>query len=207
MSDEDRRQDKGFAVIDRRHWSQESAKEVAATEREVERPAYVAELERALAEKERKLREFAAAHQSSVDDFDDARARLRREVAKDVERSRRLLLIEFLDVVDNLDRAIDAAAQTGDPATLLEGVALVRDLFVSKLQGFGVARVEALGQRFDPARHEALSTVPTTDPAIDGRIVGVIREGYAIGDEVLRPAAVAVAQAPLPPGGISSASG
>jgi molecular chaperone GrpE len=206
LSDDDQRSDKGFAVIDRRHWKQEDAADAAATEREVERPAYVAELERALAEKERKLVEFAAAHQSSVDDFDDARARLRREVAKDVERGRRQLLVEFLDVVDNLDRALDAAEQTTDPAVLLEGVAMVRDQFVSKLEAFGVTRVAALGQRFDPALHEALSTVPTDDPAADGQIVGVIREGYAIAGEVLRPAAVAVAQAPLPPGGISRSS-
>jgi molecular chaperone GrpE len=203
LSDEERRQGKGFAVIDRRHWSDERAATEDATKRDVEKPAYVAELERALAEKERKLLEFAAAHQSSVDDFDDARVRLRREVAKDVERSRRQLLIEFLDVIDNLDRALDAVEHGGDAATLAEGVALVRDLFVTKLEAFGVTRVVALGQRFDPAMHEALSTVPTDDPSVDGQIVGVIREGYAIGGEVLRPAAVAVAQAPLQPGGLS----
>jgi molecular chaperone GrpE len=90
---------------------------------------------------------------------------------------------------------------------LLQGVAMVRDLFVSKLEGLGVARVEALGTRFDPRRHEALTVVPVEDPGSDGEVVSVIREGYRIGDDILRPAAVAVAQGPLPPGGLSGTSG
>jgi molecular chaperone GrpE len=51
------------------------------------------------------------------------------------------------------------------------------------------------GQRFDPALHEAVSTVPAALPDDDGLIVGVVRHGYRIGDDVLRPAAVAVAKA------------
>ena len=48
------------------------------------------------------------------------------------------------------------------------------------------------GERFDPQRHEAIALVPVTDPAQDGQVIDVMREGYLIGDEVLRPAAVAV---------------
>jgi len=54
--------------------------------------------------------------------------------------------------------------------------------------------VEAMDQPFDPTRHEAATMVPVTDPAQDGIVVGVIRQGYAIGEDVLRPAVVAVAQ-------------
>jgi len=58
-----------------------------------------------------------------------------------------------------------------------------------------VTRINAAGEAFDPTVHEAIGTVPASSPDEDGRIVGVVREGYRIGDEVLRPAAVAVAKA------------
>jgi len=66
--------------------------------------------------------------------------------------------------------------------------------FVAKLAGFGVTRIDALDQPFDPTCHEAVTTVPVTDPASDHAVVGVVRPGYRMGDEVLRPAQVAVAQ-------------
>jgi molecular chaperone GrpE len=52
--------------------------------------------------------------------------------------------------------------------------------------------VPALGERFDPERHEAMTLVPVSDPAQDGRVVGVMREAYSIGEDMLRPAGVAV---------------
>jgi molecular chaperone GrpE len=73
-------------------------------------------------------------------------------------------------------------------------VELVHRQFLSKLEGLGVRRIEADGAEFDPLVHEAISTVPAASPNQDGRIVGVVRHGYTIGDDVLRPAAVAVAK-------------
>src|SRR4029453_7886400 len=118
----------------------------------------------------------------------DSRARMRKEVAKDAERSRREVFVSLLEVVDNLDRAIDASK--GDDA-LLQGVRMVRDQFLSKLEGFGVKRIASEGQPFDPALHEAVTTVPAQEAASDGRILGVVAHGYRIGDEVLRPALLA----------------
>ena len=101
-------------------------------------------------------------------------------------------------MVDNLDRAIDAATkaprQGHDADPLLQGVELVRQQFLSKLEGFGVTLIPSEGATFDPLVHEAVTTVPG-DEATDGRIAGVIAHGYRIGDEVLRPALVAVAKA------------
>ena len=71
---------------------------------------------------------------------------------------------------------------------------MVRRQFLAKLEGFGVNRIESEGQRFDPLLHEAVSAVPAASPDQDGVVVGVIRHGYRIGDEVLRPASVAVAK-------------
>jgi molecular chaperone GrpE len=72
---------------------------------------------------------------------------------------------------------------------------MVRRQFLAKLEGFGVKRIEANQQPFDPLLHEAISSVPASSPDQDGIVVGTVRSGYRIGDEVLRPAAVAVAKA------------
>ena len=61
-----------------------------------------------------------------------------------------------------------------------------------RLGQLGVTHAPALGQKFDPVRHEALAMVPVADPALDGRVIDVMREGYLIGDDTLRPAGVAV---------------
>ena len=71
---------------------------------------------------------------------------------------------------------------------------MVRAQFLAKFEGLGIRRVPALGQAFDPHLHEAVTTIATSDPAQDGMVTGVITEGYAIGEEVLRPALVAVAR-------------
>jgi molecular chaperone GrpE len=118
---------------------------------------------------------------------------MRREVLKDAERGRRAIFEAILEVVDNLDRAIEAGRTTHDGQALLGGVELVRRQLLARLESFGVTRVEALGLPFDPLRHEAMSSVPTESPDEDGKVVGVMSPGYAIGAEVLRPAMVAVA--------------
>jgi len=182
-------------VVDRRWWAQgetEGGGEAASL-----KPSYVEQLERQLAEKDDQLQETIARYRGASAEFDDARARLRKEVAKDVERGRRTMLVELLDVVDNLDRAIDAARESGSTDALLQGVELVRQQFLAKLEGFGVTRIATLDQPFDPTRHEALTTVPVQDPARDHVVVGIVKHGYAIGDEVIRPAQVAVGQLAL----------
>jgi len=71
---------------------------------------------------------------------------------------------------------------------------MVRRQFLTKLEGLGVTRIESAGEAFDPAVHEAITTVPAQSDEQDGRVVGVVRHGYRIGEEVLRPASVAVAK-------------
>jgi molecular chaperone GrpE len=73
---------------------------------------------------------------------------------------------------------------------------MVRRQFLSKLESFGVTRIAIENQPFDPLLHEAVTTVPSSDAASDGRVVGVIAHGYRIGDDVLRPALVAVGKKP-----------
>ena len=179
-------------VIDRRRWREDGEVNPDAVQQPSLKPTYVEELERRAAQAEKQSQEYIAKYRQASQEFEDARARMRKEVAKDAERNRREVFVSLLDVVDNLDRALDAARKSDANDPLLQGVDLVRQQFLSKLEGFGVKRIASEGQLFDPQLHEAVATVPAPDPASDGRILGVVAHGYRIGDEVLRPALVAV---------------
>jgi molecular chaperone GrpE len=183
-------------VVDRRWWARTDEGDDAAVDRSA-KPTYVADLERRVAASEKQAQEYLAKYRQASQEFEDARARMRKELAKDAERSRREVLVSLLDVVDNLDRAIDAAKRAGKNAgdPLLQGVEMVQQQFLARLDGFGVKRIDAQGAPFDPLLHEAVTTVPAPDASSDGRVMGVITHGYRIGDDVLRPALVAVAKA------------
>ena len=179
-------------VIDRRWWAQ--GEDAAAAETPSLKPSYVEELERQIADKDALIQSYLTKYREAAKEFEEARIRLRREVSKEVERGRRETLADLLEVVDNLDRAIEAGRDAAAGTPLLQGVELVRQQFLAKLQSVGVTRLASQGEPFDPLKHEAVSTMPAASPEDDGRIAGVVREGYAIGDEVLRPALVAVAR-------------
>jgi molecular chaperone GrpE len=178
-------------VTDRRWWARSEADPAPEADEPKLKPTYVEELEQKVATKDLEIQQLLTQYRSAADEFEQARVRLRKEVTKDVERGRRTLIGNFLDVLDNLDRALLAAPNASDP--FVQGVALVRQQFLSTLETLGVTRVDPLGQVFDHTRHEAVTTVPASAAAPEGHIVGVIRPGYLIGDEVLRAAQVAVA--------------
>jgi molecular chaperone GrpE len=185
-------------VVDRRWWATRESG-AGTADRGLRKPTFVEQLERQLAEKDEQLRTTLSKFKEASQEFEEARVRARRDVTKEIERGKRAILVELLDVVDNLDRAIAAAKGAAGAETLLQGVEMVRDQFLTRLEGFGVARIVVIGERFDPALHEAATTVPTADPTHDDCVVGVIREGYRIGNEVLRPAVVAVGKAMAEP--------
>jgi molecular chaperone GrpE len=203
---DDKDYDVRVKVVDRRRWREDGDSNPEAAPQTSRKPTFVEELEQKLAQREKEAEEYLTKYRQASREFDDARARMRKELAKDAERSRREVIISLLEVVDNLDRAIDTARSSeserakppGNENKLLQGVELVRSQFLAKLDGFGVKRISSEGAVFDPLLHEAVSAVPATDPAQDGVIVGVVRQGYLIGDEVLRPALVAVAKSGEP---------
>jgi len=193
----DEAQDIPVKVVDRRWWARGDDGGAAQPADRSAKPTYVEELERQLAEKDKIAQEYIAKYRQATSEFEESRLRLRREISKDIERARREILSDLLELVDNLDRAIEAAAggTAASPDALLRGVEMVRRQFLSKLESLGVKRIETEGAQFDPLRHEAVSTVPAATPGDDERVVGIIRHGYTIGDDVLRPASVAVAKA------------
>jgi molecular chaperone GrpE len=194
--------DPQLRVVDRRWWARGDSS--SPDESGSRKPTYVEELEQRLADLGAQLQTITTEHRRSLEEFEGVKARLRREAAREAERSRRAVLAELLEVVDNLDRAIAASREpsassassstSGAVDGLARGVELVRDQFLDKLEAFGVSRVPALGRPFDALRHEAVTTAPVQHPTQDGMVLAVVKEGYAIGDEVLRPASVVVGQ-------------
>jgi molecular chaperone GrpE len=182
-------------VIDRRWWANTEANADREASSASLKPTYVEELERQVAEKDRQVQEYIGKYRQASSEFEEARLRLRREISKDVERARREVLAEILDVLDNLDRAVEWTAGTQSVEAVIQGIDLVRRQFLSKLEGLGVTRIDAAGQPFDPQLHEAVTTVPTSSAEQDGIVIGVVRNGYRVGGDVLRPATVAVAKA------------
>ncbi len=183
-------------VVDRRWWARPTSEDGSPVEEgewAPDKPSYVQELEQQLAEKNDLLQQYITQFKQAQHEFDDVRARMRKEVARDAEMTRRNVFVDLLEVVDDLDRAIAAAHQAGHDPQLLQGIEMVREKFLHKLGTYNITRVDPLGHPFDPTRHEALSSVPANDTYADGVVAGVIRPGYLLGDDVLRPAAVAVA--------------
>ncbi len=177
-------------VTDRRWWAKAPSESGEIEEEPETKPSYVVELETKVSAKDEEIARLIAEYKGASAEFDEARARLRKEVSKDVERGRRSLIVSFLEVLDNLDRALESSTDKADP--FVAGVSIVRQQFLTTLEGMGVKRLDPLGQPFDPALHEAVSSVPAQPGAAPNFVIGVVRPGYLIGDEVLRPAAVAV---------------
>ena len=196
MSDNDKEHEIPVKVVDRRWWANTDASAASSSEGSATslKPTYVEQLEQQVAEKDKQIQEYLTKYRQASSEFDEMRLRLRREISKDVERARRDVISELLEVLDNLERAIEAAKRSPSADTLLQGVDMVRRQFLSKLENIGVKPIESIGARFDPSLHEAISTVPAASADQDGTVIGVVRQGYRIGDEVLRPAAVAVAK-------------
>ena len=143
---------------------------------------------------EQELVEANARAERAYQEVERSKARLERAAAQELEQRAHKLLIGFLDVLDDLDRALSAAQNTtqGTKVIDVDGIQLVRKSFLLKLNEFNVTHVPALHQPFNPDLHDAVTTVSVADKRQNGLVVGVISEGYAVGDRILRPARVAV---------------
>jgi molecular chaperone GrpE len=133
--------------------------------------------------------EYLALAQRTQADFENYRKRVAREAAVAQERGVAKLAKELLPALDNLDRALDAAARD-DP--LLDGIRLVRAELSAGLGRVGVESFGAAGDTFDPVEHEAVAQQPV-EGAPSGSVVEVYQPGYRLGASVIRPARVLVA--------------
>jgi molecular chaperone GrpE len=122
-------------------------------------------------------------------EFENYKKRTAREQASLSARATERLVKELLPIVDDLERALEAAEEH-EEAKLEEGVRLVHRQLASALEREGLAEIETNG-RFDPHVHEALLSQPSE--ADEGSVIEVLQKGYRLGDRVLRPARVVVA--------------
>lgn len=137
-----------------------------------------------------------------VADYENARKRTLRDAEVTRKYAVEPLAKDLLAVVDNLDRALEAATRAGDEGPLAAGVSATASQFLATLARHGITRIEVgPGIAFDPNWHQAVMQQPTND-FDPGVVTQVLQQGFLLHDRVLRPAAVIVASAP-PAGGSS----
>jgi molecular chaperone GrpE len=128
-------------------------------------------------------------------DFEIFRKRSRKDVEEAERRGKEDAVRELLPVIDNLERAVAAAAAAKDIAAVIDGVKMVLRLFEDQASRLGLARVPTVGERFDPSIHDAIQHKETDDsPA--GTVVAEIVAGWRLGEKLVRPAMVVVAKKP-----------
>jgi molecular chaperone GrpE len=133
--------------------------------------------------------EYLELAQRTRADFENYRKRVAKESAEATARGKADLAKQLLPVVDNLERALEAA--NAEPGSLGKGVGLVLEELRGKLQEAGVEPYDPLGERFDPELHEALST--RAEEGTDaGEVLETVEKGYRLNGQVLRPARVVV---------------
>lgn len=119
---------------------------------------------------------------------------LRRRTAMETEQTRLNLLRDMVEkllpVLDDMDRAL-ATAEAEAPPSWVAGLEMIQRRFLTSLAEFGVARMESVGQPFDPEKHEAMLRVEDSEHPPQ-TVVEDLRPGYTIGDRVIRPALVKV---------------
>ena len=129
-------------------------------------------------------------------EFENYKRRMGKEQEEQLKYANEKLLAELLPSLDDLDRVLDHVAPDAseDARKIAEGVELVRKTLTAALGRFGLKEVPALGEPFDPTRHEAIAVVES-DAHEPGNVMGLHRKGYWLGDRLLRPAMVTVAKA------------
>lgn len=170
--------------------SEEQAAEVSSEE-QVEQ-----DFDALLAEAERQRDEYLDLAKRTKADFENFRKRMTAEVQAANARGRSDVIREVVPVLDDLERAIQAAGldPEGDSDEgLAHGVLLVFRSLRDSLARNGVEAVDPKGEKFDPTAHEALSTQPV-EGTESGTVVEVLQKGYRLGDQLVRPARVVVSE-------------
>ena len=141
--------------------------------------------------------EYLEGWQRARAEFANYKRRIEKEQSEAHQNAAARVIGRFLDAVDDFDRAAqDMPPQTADPAAWAKwaaGVTLIHRKLHNLLDAEGVERIPAEGRAFDPTLHEAVTHEDSQEHA-PGQVIGVVRQGYRIGDRVVRPALVRVAK-------------
>ena len=152
------------------------------------------DMQRVLDETREQSDEHLRGMQRAAADFANYRRRVDEERAGLSQFSNALLIGKLLAVLDDFDRALETVPP-GTNEAWVDGVRLVERKLRGLLEAEGVREIEALGQPFDPNLHEAVVHETTTDHP-DNQVIGELQRGYRLGDRVLRPSLVRVANNP-----------
>ena len=145
--------------------------------------------------------EYLEGWQRARAEFANYKRRVEKEQSEANQNATSRVIGRFVDVLDDFNRAVqDKPADSGDPtayaaalAQWATGVTLIQRKLQSILDAEGVERIKAEGQNFDPALHEAVTHEDSAEHQ-PGQIIAVLRQGYRIGDKIIRPALVRVAK-------------
>src|SRR5882724_10772440 len=159
------------------------------------KPSYVEELETRTKAAEQKTQEvqarFEQLRKQLQSETDGTRQRLNRAADERAQREKADFIAGLLPVLDNLQRATDAAEAGSASEVIAEGVRRTASSFENALAAAGVEPIDAVGEVFDPELHEAVETVEGA-PGDEGKVVAQHTRGYKIGERLLRPARVKV---------------
>ncbi len=168
-----------------------SAAEVELDDDEtVEDPVEV--LQASLGEITTKAEEYLDGWQRARADFANYKKRVLRENADIRQMARGEVIKLYLDIADDLGRALQEKPESGEEGTWADGIEIIFQKLRSRLEAEGIKPMNPLGEEFDPNIHEALMK-EESDEYESGQIIEVMQEGYWIGEKVLRPALVRVA--------------
>ena len=148
-----------------------------------------------IAELETQLREASERALRTQAELENYRKRTQRELAEERRYAVVPLVRDLLPVVDNLERAIEAAQQSPDGGGLLAGVKLVASQLESILKQHQCVRIETVGAPFDPNQHQAIAQEPS-DQYPAGAVTRAAQAGFKLHDRVIRPAQVFVSTGP-----------
>ena len=184
IPDEEKLQPSDETAADQAQKSAEESQEVVDEESQ-----WAEELSAARAE----AQEYLDGWQRARAEFANYKKRVERENRESYKRVAGDILSRYLSVIDDLELALKERPQESDAGAWAKGIELIYQKLLGLLETEGVERIQAEGETFDPMLHEALSHEESSDHQ-DGQIIEVIRQGYRMGERVLRPALVRVAK-------------
>ncbi|HNT23870.1 MAG TPA: nucleotide exchange factor GrpE [Anaerolineales bacterium] len=153
----------------------------------------VAQLQNDLAAAETKAEEYLQGWQRERSDFANYRRRIEREQSSGAQNALGSAIRRYLDIADDLERALKNRPAEGDGAAWAQGIDLIYRKLLVAFDADGVKPIEAEGKAFDPSMHEAISQEDSPEHE-SGQVIGVVQTGYILGERVLRPARVRVAR-------------
>jgi molecular chaperone GrpE len=158
-------------------------------------PTELAQLREQLNAKEKEAQANYDRYVRQVAELENYKKRSIRDKEETIRFANEALIRDMLPIVDNLERAVAHAQGGGNGKPLVEGVELVLKALIDVLGKHGLVQLSAVGQPFDPERHEAMAQVES-DSHTPNTVVDEYHKGYLLFDRLLRPALVSVAKAP-----------